>query len=921
MPSAEKDKPNLMDNLLRQGVAPEDIKKVYRSLREKGYGEEEARRRSNAALEQWRAQKAIEERRRSSTLRTLPPAAGPGATSARKPGAEPARKPGAAADDRGRRAVDWLPEIPSWLRRRINRYAFRNGFLITRLPERFDDFISLFDRARGDYANRALIRLLADEKGYRGGNPFHLSFIDTLDALRFSAGRFLGRRAPASAGRQSDAQSTAGADALASLQAREPFAVEYFTVFTQPYEMLRVSLAHLCTSLRARRRVSVAELARVVKDGCRLSMITAGIEQEKLETVIDVAREVNLAHDAGPRAATELAEAEGLFRAGLQNLRRVAHELYPALLKMIAGFYLEQDASPDKTAAVRELLEVREEDILTWEGWQRRMRELREKEMRERQARELARLEQEKAEKISARFEGTFAMLSSLFPGSGIERIDQGEFVLPYFSNRVFTRTPAFQARAADLELLSSTDIMGLILVFHSFLDDLLSSLDPYALEKCCSREGLAAGFVSLRAAWRDAYPRLFEPYLDAVREYARELEGDPRMVKLFRESERARGIEERINQLRNRAIRNFGHIVSARELYDGPKLFELAAHLSELLTEAGRAINQSTIAAQDPVSRKIMADLEKTGIVDFIAAARPGSVDFRPVTRQIKRWIEARHRGTVLDIPGKAQVAYMDVFRGVAYLYDSLLNDPKGPAARTGHGAAVASPEDRAAWDKEHAARGRDTLASLQATLMEQFPGQFIDALTGLRNKDYFLNELPRKLERMRARRTPLAFLMIDIDHFKWVNDTLGHPRGDDILKATAGMLLDNIREGDLAVRYGGEEMLVVVPSDLHTGIILAERLRFAQEGRVLAREGMQDVRKVGEEGGQPCGTLSIGVADVTGILELQKAVEKVDKALYAAKRSRNTVVFIEPGKADKTAEKFVTYAEYRRRSGVAPS
>jgi diguanylate cyclase (GGDEF)-like protein len=158
----------------------------------------------------------------------------------------------------------------------------------------------------------------------------------------------------------------------------------------------------------------------------------------------------------------------------------------------------------------------------------------------------------------------------------------------------------------------------------------------------------------------------------------------------------------------------------------------------------------------------------------------------------------------------------------------------------------------------------------------------------------------------------------MIDIDHFKWVNDSLGHSRGDEVLKATAGMILDSIREGDLAVRYGGEEILIVVPSDMHTGIILAERLRYAQETRVLAREGMQDVRKVGQDGGQPCATLSVGVVDMGAITDLQKAVEKVDRALYAAKRTRNAVVLIE-----KAGGALTTYADYRHKAaaGQAPA
>jgi len=159
------------------------------------------------------------------------------------------------------------------------------------------------------------------------------------------------------------------------------------------------------------------------------------------------------------------------------------------------------------------------------------------------------------------------------------------------------------------------------------------------------------------------------------------------------------------------------------------------------------------------------------------------------------------------------------------------------------------------------------------------------------------------------------VAFIMIDIDHFKWVNDSLGHPRGDEILKATASMIIDSIRESDVAIRYGGEEILVVAPSDVHTGIILAERLRFAQENKVIAREALQDVRDVGVEGGAPCGTLSVGVADVTTVVDLAKAVDLVDKALYAAKKGRNRVVLSERTAAGAT--QFISYADYRKRAG----
>jgi diguanylate cyclase (GGDEF)-like protein len=202
---------------------------------------------------------------------------------------------------------------------------------------------------------------------------------------------------------------------------------------------------------------------------------------------------------------------------------------------------------------------------------------------------------------------------------------------------------------------------------------------------------------------------------------------------------------------------------------------------------------------------------------------------------------------------------------------------------------------------------------------LKDDYPGRFLDALTGLQNKDFFLNELPRKLEKLRRQRKPLALLLIDIDHFKWVNDTLGHGRGDEVLKSTAGLILDNIRQGDVAIRFGGEELLVVAPADLHTGIVLAERLRYAQESRIQGSESLADVKKIGSERQQPCGTLSVGVGDVSSAEDLAKAVERVDKAMYEAKRSRNLVVFIDPEKMKRGGEIYSTYADYRKRAAGA--
>ncbi len=907
----DKEKNTLYESLVRQGVSKDQIERVYRDLREKGYGEEEARRRSRAALERLKSQQPVVRERRAAEAAQPARKTSPGREAAAAP-----EKP-KPSPEVGKRAIDWLPTVPPWLRRRINRWAYRNGFLITRLLERVEDLLSVFDPGREDLVSFAFMRLLAERKGYRGGNPFALSFIDDLDALRDSARTLMGRGPLGPASDEQTNGEAPGDDVVRTLRSREPFALEFFGEFTQPYEMLRKSLGFLEAKLASGSRARVAEVARVVKDGGRLIAVTEAIEREKLEALYDIVRETNLALHPGEQEASRLAEAEGLFRAAYQNLRKYSHELYPALLKMISSFYEENDTNPEKLDRILEFLGMRVDQILTWEGWQRKAREEREKALAEQRAKELERLEQEKTEKFSTKFEGTLTTLASLFPGCGVERVEQGEFILPYFVNRVFTRTTLFQSRLSDLEHLASSDIIGLVMVFHSILHDLLSSVEPYALEKALGRETLAGELITLRGLWSEAYARLFDPYLDEIREFTREIEGDARFVKMFRESQRARGIEERINRLRNRVIRNFGHVIIDQDHYEGPKLYELAARLVEMLTDVGQVVNQDLLAADDPVRRKVAAELASRRLVDYIARSQTSSPDYRPVTRQIRRWIEARFHESVLDIPQKAQVGFIDVFRGIAEMYNYLLNDPKSFAATAGHGVLVASTGEGERWSRERNARGRTSVETLQATLKEEFPGRYVDSLTGLRNKDYFLNELPRKLSKLRTQGKPLTLMMIDIDHFKWVNDELGHGRGDEVLKATGQLILDNVREGDLAVRYGGEELLVVVPSDLHTGIILAERLRYVQEQGVRGHEAMRDVHQLEGVHGEPCGTLSIGVADVTGTNDLARAVEKSDKALYFAKRSRNTVVFLDSSKDPSVPDPFTTYAEYRQKAG----
>ena len=157
-------------------------------------------------------------------------------------------------------------------------------------------------------------------------------------------------------------------------------------------------------------------------------------------------------------------------------------------------------------------------------------------------------------------------------------------------------------------------------------------------------------------------------------------------------------------------------------------------------------------------------------------------------------------------------------------------------------------------------------------------------DGLTGLCNHKHFVSMLKGEVERYSVSLTPLSLLMIDIDHFKRVNDTYGHLAGDAVLKGVAGLIARALREDDLPARYGGEEFAVMMPG---TGSAearrVAERIRERLEATGIPARG----RSVSV-------TASIGVATCT--LEMKRyeeLVERADNALYQAKaQGRNRVV-----------------------------
>ncbi|WP_170985304.1 GGDEF domain-containing protein [Roseomonas sp. AR75] len=170
-------------------------------------------------------------------------------------------------------------------------------------------------------------------------------------------------------------------------------------------------------------------------------------------------------------------------------------------------------------------------------------------------------------------------------------------------------------------------------------------------------------------------------------------------------------------------------------------------------------------------------------------------------------------------------------------------------------------------------------SLALANLALREKLRNQALrDELTGLHNRRFLEETLPRVLAHAERRNASLAVMMLDLDHFKQVNDRYGHATGDAVLREVGRLLLARLRRMDLACRYGGEELLILMPDCT------------AAEALVRAREICAQIRGLREAigGTLPQVTVSIGVAAWPEHGEqIGRVIEAADAALYAAKRA----------------------------------
>jgi diguanylate cyclase len=199
---------------------------------------------------------------------------------------------------------------------------------------------------------------------------------------------------------------------------------------------------------------------------------------------------------------------------------------------------------------------------------------------------------------------------------------------------------------------------------------------------------------------------------------------------------------------------------------------------------------------------------------------------------------------------------------------------------------AELSKAANRATELEAHFGASLHELDNIRDKLMMSERRSKIDPLTGLASR-LALDEFVRRAQ-IAAMETgePLSILLIDIDHFKQFNDKFGHQFGDQVLSLISQVLKDSIRKQDLAVRYGGEELLGVLPgADLTVCQDIAERIRQTIARRRVTR------RSTGEILSNV--TVSIGTAQFVAGEPLSDLIERCDRALYAAKRGgRNRTV-----------------------------
>lgn len=181
------------------------------------------------------------------------------------------------------------------------------------------------------------------------------------------------------------------------------------------------------------------------------------------------------------------------------------------------------------------------------------------------------------------------------------------------------------------------------------------------------------------------------------------------------------------------------------------------------------------------------------------------------------------------------------------------------------------------------------DLIAEQALEIESHLNTSLTDSLTKLPNRRAFDDQLAVNLQNFRKHGAPFSLMMVDFDHFKQINDTFGHPVGDDVLRGMAGVLRAALRKNDFIARYGGEEFAVVLP---HT--TLGESEIAATKARTGVAQLAEQFQHLNREL-----TVSSGVASLQAGESVESLIERADQALYMAKRNGRDCTYLHNGES----------------------
>lgn len=301
-----------------------------------------------------------------------------------------------------------------------------------------------------------------------------------------------------------------------------------------------------------------------------------------------------------------------------------------------------------------------------------------------------------------------------------------------------------------------------------------------------------------------------------------------------------------------------------------------MRALMAQWLNAAGHRVN----VAENGVEALNLAELHRPQVV--ITDWRMPQMDGIALCRELRRLPAQRNTYlimiTVETIPDKL----VEAFEAGTDDYLTKPLTPKLFFARLRAAQRVVQLQEELAFDREQMVRFSNELSIANKRLQQQ---ALTDALTDLSNRRFAMERLEQEWALTQRGERALSCMMLDIDHFKKINDTFGHQLGDEALKQVADALRKTARAQDVVCRYGGEEFLVICPDTGATAAYqAAERMRVSVESlRMLAPDGRH----------MPL-TLSIGVAEKgEGIADMNALINRADDSLYAAKtQGRNRTV-----------------------------